>query len=449
MGLAIAARLVDLMQGRIWVESEVGRGSSFCFTCVVPIGMETASQAPLDVSRLRDVLTLVVDDNSTNRRIMEELLAKWGMHVVTAASASAALDQARRASTAERPFQLVITDLHMPAQDGFDFVRALRKLPPGETLPVIMTTSGARRVDSQLCRQLGVARYLLKPVKQSELLEAIFFALGIESPTTGLAKEALFTDDQEGIGPLKILLAEDGIANQKLAVALLERWGHEVTVVNNGREVVQAMHNGPFDVCLMDLQMPEMDGLEATRVIRQLEQTTRHHLPIIAMTAHVMPGDRDACLAAGMDGYVSKPVRKRQLYQTLQELFGRQCATTDSGASEPAEAAPLIDWKAALQVVEGDVDVLRDIASLAVEELEQLVFQLETAVAQHHGPQIQRAAHTIQGTLRVFGNQLASAALADLEDRGRQGHLEDIDVRFAAVKPLLLQIRYELAQYLG
>ena len=319
LGLAIASRLAAMMGGSMAVDSQVGKGSRFQFTVRVQLD-ETAGPEDMVLvpSCLHGLRVLVVDDTATNRRILDEVLRYWHMKPTSAASASQALDLLHTAHRAATPFQLVLTDAHMPDVDGFMLIASLRQDPTLAATKVIMLTSGDRPEDGDYCNRLGIAAYLLKPAKQSELLEAIEATMGVLMAKQDLA---VTEPDTPTVGPLRILLAEDSPVNQKLAVALLQRQGHTVTIACNGREAVEAVCRDPFDLILMDVQMPEMDGLEATAAIRGQQRNNGLHTPIIAMTAHALKGDRERCLEAGMDGYVAKPIRPQMLYQAIAAAF--------------------------------------------------------------------------------------------------------------------------------
>ena len=320
LGLTIASRLVEKMGGRIWVESEEGKGSTFHFTVqlqVDPAPVPLATPRPID---LRDMTVLIVDDNATNRRIFEEITRNWGMHPVMVDGGEGALEALRDPSAAPTPFRLVMLDYQMPQMDGLQLAEKIRKenLAPNATF--MLLTSVGYPCDSETCRRLGIAQRLTKPVSPLELLEAVFRAL---APSTTLAQTAA-PAAQPGVlpgGGLSILLAEDNPVNQRLAARLLEKMGHRVTLAANGREAVEANEREPFAAILMDVQMPEMDGYQATGLIRAREQELAlRRTPIVGVTAHAMKGDREKCLAAGMDDYVSKPIKSSELRESLERL---------------------------------------------------------------------------------------------------------------------------------
>ena len=328
LGLTISARLVRMMGGRIWVESEVGRGSQFHFSVQLGVAetkeIKVGAIAPPEI--LRGVRVLVVDDNNTNRRILEGMLSRWEMQPTPASGGKAALVQLSTALAAGRPFGLILTDMHMPDMDGFALVEEIRKRPKLSTATIMMLTSAGHRGDAARCQELGVSAYLLKPIRQSELREAVARVLGARAQEGAIPLITRFSlhDAREPGSSLRVLLAEDNLVNQRLAVRLLEKRGHSVVVAATGLEALQALEKESFDLVLMDVQMPEMDGLEATAAIREKEKVTGLHQAIVALTAHAMKGDKEKCLAGGMDGYLSKPVRPAELDQLLAVYVGRR-----------------------------------------------------------------------------------------------------------------------------
>ena len=341
LGLAISTRLVNMMGGRIWVESEVGRGSQFHFT--VRLGAVDTREVKLGTvappELLRGVRVLVVDDNRTNRRILEGMLQRWQMQATSVDGGAAALAQLSAAREAGAPFGLVLTDMHMPDMDGFALVEQIRQRPELATATIMMLTSAGHRGDAARCQELGVSAYLLKPIRQSELREAVARVLGAREHDGAIPLITRFSlqDAREPDAYLSVLLAEDNLINQRLAVRLLEKRGHRVVVAATGLEALKALEKESFDLVLMDVQMPEMDGLEATVAIREKEKSTGVHQPVVALTAHAMKGDREKCLALGMDGYLTKPIRPQELDELLEIYVARR-----TGARSAAEAvAPL------------------------------------------------------------------------------------------------------------
>jgi len=317
LGLTISSRLVEAMGGKIWVESEVGHGSCFHFTAGAGLSADPIYKEPAPDVSLKGIRVLVVDDNLTNRRILVNMLSIWGMQATPAASALEALAHIRRGGESDRPFTLVLTDVHMPDMDGFQLVERIRGAPYATKAVILLLTSGER---------LGeISAYLRKPVRRAELRAVVITALAGQAPHLKQAEpDTVLTIDRlrkerRGQG-LHILLAEDNIANQRVACTILEKAGHSVVVAETGKYAVMLLEQQPFDVILMDVQMPEMDGFEATAVIREKEKSTGVHTPIIAMTAHAMAGDRERCLEAGMDHYITKPIQAPLLLQVVNEV---------------------------------------------------------------------------------------------------------------------------------
>jgi two-component system, sensor histidine kinase and response regulator len=448
LGLAIVRRLVELMNGRVWIESAVGQGTRFYFTA----SLELCSDAPPERPKVkRDVLagmrTLVVDDNATNRRILNEVLTSWDLAPTACASAAEALAQLRAAFRGGKPFELLLSDVNMPECDGFTLLEQIRRDPSVANITAIVLTSGDRAEDSHRCRELGVSQRLMKPIKQSELYDAILDATGIEpqQADAGQPTAARLPVTR----PLRVLLAEDSLVNQRLAVGLLERHGHRVTIANNGRQAVDLASDDGFDVILMDVQMPELDGLEATRLIRDHERHSGRHVPIIAMTAHAMKGDRARCLAVGMDEYVAKPVRERQLLMALRSVLGDEVPLPPA---EPPEAVAeadqqVIDWEAALKICAGDRELLRDVAEAFLEEHPRRIDEIRRAIDTADWELLHRSAHTIKGSMRYFGAAAVFDRAFGLEQLAANQSLEGAEEIFGLLKQELAKLVPHLINY--
>jgi two-component system, sensor histidine kinase and response regulator len=335
LGLAISKRLVEMMGGKISVESQEGRGSHFHFTVrvgtVVTKVVEVGTIAPQEI--LQGVKVLVVDDNRTNRRILEGMLKRWEMKPVSVEGGEQALAELLAAHKAQARYCLILLDMHMPQMDGFTLVERIRQSPELSTAIVMMLTSAGHRGDALRCRELGISAYLLKPIRQSELREAIARVLGAgeQKGAIPLITRYSLHDAREPASVLRVLLAEDNLVNQRLVVRLLEKRGHRVVVAANGHEALQVLDKESFDLVLMDLQMPKMGGLAATVALRkkEMERGSGRHQSVIALTAHAMKGDREQCMAAGMDGYLSKPIRPQELDEALEKCLARRMETAN------------------------------------------------------------------------------------------------------------------------
>jgi len=320
LGLTISKELVELMGGGIWVESVLEKGSTFHFTVRFELSdKEITDSLSLKDQEIAGLRVLIIDDNATNRLVFHEMTSLWGLEPTEVAGGEQAFAELERAHHTGRPYHLILLDLQMPELDGFEVAKRIRENPIGSDLEILMLTSLGMKGDAERCKEIGIGAYLVKPVKQAELLDGIMLALG--RPRTDKGPVITRHTIQDIRRRLRILLAEDNIVNQKLAQKMLEKRGHHVTIVSNGLDALDALEKERFDLVLMDVQMPKMGGLEATKCVRDSERE-EEHIPIIAMTAHAMKGDREMCLSAGMDDYVAKPIKADELFTVIERVAG-------------------------------------------------------------------------------------------------------------------------------
>ena len=446
LGLTISKRLVEMMGGQIWVESEVGVGSQFHFTVRLGHAKEDLP-VPEHVTRpagLAGVRVLVVDDNRTNRRILDGLLKHWGMQPAVASNAQQALTELADARKAGKEYALVLTDMHMPQMDGFDFVKNIKADPGLAATTIMMLSSGAQRGDAAKCTSLGISAYLLKPVRQSELQAAILRVLQLtesEGDLMTITSSTLLAERDPGRS-LNILVAEDNPVNQKLALRLLEKRGHHVVLAGNGKEALIAFENAAFDLIFMDVQMPEMDGLAAAQAIRKREAHRGTHMPIVAMTALAMKGDRERCLAAGMDNYLTKPLRPQELDAMLD---GYMSAKTPSAEALPTPSAqtqtvPALDCKELLDRVDNDLEFLSELSTIFRSDYPKQMASARAALAGQDAFALGSVGHTLKGSLANLAASRASRLAGSLEDISKSGDFSRADVLLRELETALADV---------
>lgn len=451
LGLAICGTLVKLMGGSIGLESESGKGSTFHFTVTLGVGTSAVrSPEAADGARLRGLRALVVDDNATNLAVVAEMLRGWKMTVDAVESGTEALNVLERCAAAGTPHAVAVFDAHMPGMDGFELAAKVGERNNLAHVRRVMMTVMGQRGDAARCTALGIAAYLRKPIKEADLLETLIASL---EPSGGAAPALITQHTLRERRRLDILLAEDNAVNQKLVVKLLENIGHRVTVVDNGALAVAKLEAQPFDVVLMDLQMPVMDGLTATAAIREREREGGRRTPIVALTANALVGDRERCLEAGMDDYLTKPIRKEALGEALQKWTAPTAGATPERAADPVVAAPAppaaFALDEALDRASGDAELLRELVGLVLEDAPSQFTALEGARVRGDRDEIKRVAHALTGAVSNMGAHTMVSALRELEAVARGGTAEECGAPLARARDAWHRLEQELVAWRG
>jgi len=462
LGLAISMQLTHKMNGHLWVESPNSLkrisseypGSVFHFTA--QFELPTNIHPPLLPSRfdLQNLSVLIVDDNATNRLILKEMAEGWGMKPTLAEDAFFALMEMEKSEALHQPYPLVITDFNMPVMDGFGLAEKIRSNPRWKDVLILMLSSSNLFLDDEKYRQFGVAAVLLKPVKQSELYNAIL-ALFQQSEDV---REARTVPDRivetSELPPLRILLAEDNAINQRVAIGILaDSWGHEVVAVKNGRDALDLLGKESFDLVLMDIQMPVMDGFAATAAIREREMGDEKHIPIIAMTANAMKGDEERCLAAGMDGYVSKPISPQKLLEAIGALFLQPKAQAEKTASSLTEIETetksenafdketLYDWYG------GDAGIIKELVDIYFIDAPVMLSEIKQSIEKNDSQALDKSAHALKGAVGVFQAPKAIEAALALERLGKANSFDGVENALANLEKEMSRLDEALSRF--
>jgi two-component system, sensor histidine kinase and response regulator len=464
LGLAISKQLVSMMDGRLWVESEFGKGSTFHFTVQVQVSPNQHLREPAELASLKGLTVLIIDDNATNRRFLKEIAEYWEMHPILADSAAAARSilEETSGSGSRMPIQLILLDHHMPSEDGFKFAESLRQLPAPVRCPIFMISSSGISADSEDMRKLGIERFMTKPVIASDLLNKLLELFGRSGkPTPPVSSVA----DLATTAPRRILLVEDNEINRRVASAMLRSRGHQVIMLENGQEAVDILANEEFDVVLMDMQMPIMDGYLATAEIRKREKKTGGHIPIVAMTAEALKGDREHCLVSGMDDYVSKPILQVELFRAV-ERFPAVCldATRSSAVEKAIQCTPAtqpqvvesqlssvpppqpraMDWSLAKERLPGGPKMMQEFVNLFKQDSPARLLDIRHAIETRDAELLRRSSHTLKSNLNYFGATTAAELALSLETLGRNKSFDQAESLLAALEKEFARVLEEM-----
>lgn len=445
LGLSISRALVEMMQGMIWCDSEPGKGSAFHFTA--RFAVRKAAVAPssfVGVSNLSGLQVLIVEDAPDNARILAETIQSWHMRPSIVQSNQAAVDILSRSKNARTRFDFILVDGQMAGESGFSLAEYIVKqsdLPR----PIMMLTSVAQADGVERCGKLGLSVYVVKPVSDSDLFDAMMSIRGARTEPK-LELHVAEAPGNKADGGLRILLAEDNPVNQEVAQQMLQKRGHTVTIASNGREALKLVAESEFDLILMDIQMPEMDGFQSTAAIRELEKKGSRRTPIVAMTAHAMKGDRERCLEGGMDGYVSKPVQSKLLYETIENITttGHVAAPVPQVSSRGRVERKSVNIDEILDRLGGNVGLLQSVVAVFEEDSPGQMARIQAAIKNGDAQALMVAAHTLKGSLLVLSADRASTAALELEKLGRQSRMQGAAAWFAILETEVAAVATDL-----
>jgi signal transduction histidine kinase/CheY-like chemotaxis protein len=460
LGLSISVQLIAMMSGKLAVESQVGRGSTFHFGASFGLRQHQPTAVTHDEQSLENLPVLVVDDNATSRYILDVMLSNWHMQPRLVDSGKAALEELERALRQRKPYDLMLLDVIMPEMDGFQLAEEMQRRGMMNDTQIIMLSSSTQKGNADRCRALGIRTYLKKPIIQSELFNAIIETINARPVVETNKAHEIVTNQTIYSRPLRLLLTEDNPVNQMFAVAILEKKGHSVRIANNGQEALDILAKDSFDAILMDIQMPVMDGLEATRRIRAQEKSTGKHIPIVAMTAHAMQRDKDECFSVGMDHYVSKPIRTEHLFEILDSISPSSEPVAehqvrveptlkfDSPKPQPFPADSTVFNRAeALEQCLGSEDMLGQLARVFLQNADQMLAAIEQAIQSQDAAALHRSAHTFKGAVGNLAAKKAYDAALRLEQMGRGKDLSRAGENFEHLKEILAQLKIQLSEF--
>jgi signal transduction histidine kinase/CheY-like chemotaxis protein len=464
LGLTISSQLIEMMGGKLAVESTVGKGSTFHFDAKFKLRQHHSSPAKDPAAQsFENMPVLVVDDNATSRYILDVMLTNWRMKPRLVESGAAALEELERAKHHGTTFTLMLVDVIMPGMDGFELAQEVKKRGMMDETHIIMLSSSTQKGNADRCRALGIHAYLKKPIIQSELFNAIVETLHTQDAAAENNAHKLTTNARKYVSPLRLLLTEDNPVNQMFAVAILEKRGHAVRIASNGQEALDILQKERFDAVLMDIQMPVMDGLEATRRIREREKATGTHVPIIAMTAHAMQRDKEECLAVGMDHYISKPIRTEHLFEILDNISPAEVqapppvdaaatpAITFDRGTKPNTTLPedkgIFDKADALEQCLGSNEMLGQLVHVFLKNADQMMAAIQEAILAQDAKALHRTAHTFKGAVGNLAAKRAYEAALRLEQMGRNNSLAGAQEAFTHLQEILGTLKKHLHEF--